>query len=258
MADIDSNHMNYLEQVTKADVDMIRRKEKTYKGSWKKRGGIGAAMMILRKADRLEILLQDRNYDIFKDPGDGSDGSPLAEIRDLRAYLILVEAEIMARGLDRTPIERKPNTYEKDRAVDVVSGKIYNSVSELPPCNYDTVVIDTITGAKTHVPGTPEDGGHHARQPEPDLLQDNVFFKDVDPVDRANYLLVKTGGQEFGLVNRDKLPVDELNHLPYLPVQISVQEHAELPPAYQWVYNWIEKDQQFQMIPGFRKHWAKP
>jgi hypothetical protein len=61
--------------------------------------------MVLRKVDRLEVMLKEDNYDIFRsisNSGDGDDGTVLAEVRDLRRYLLLVEAEMMARG--RPPV----------------------------------------------------------------------------------------------------------------------------------------------------------
>ena len=57
-------------------------------------------MMLARKWDRIENILSNK-WDIFaairKDPS-GKDGSMLAEIRDLRRYLMLVEAEAYAQG----------------------------------------------------------------------------------------------------------------------------------------------------------------
>lgn len=110
--------MNFLETVTKIDIAALQEKEKTYRGSWKKRGGVGAFMMLARKWDRLEEMLRERciyapadarktthecsPYDVFAfiaaQPS-GNDGTVLAEIRDLRRYLLLVEAEMMARDV---------------------------------------------------------------------------------------------------------------------------------------------------------------
>lgn len=109
----DQNHMNYLEAVAAEDVAHLREKERTYGGSWKKRGGVGAFMMLARKWDRLEGMLSLKNavgldtilfggYDIFGSievDASGKDGTALAEIRDLRRYLLLVEAEMVARGI---------------------------------------------------------------------------------------------------------------------------------------------------------------
>jgi hypothetical protein len=59
---------------------------------------------------------------VQSDPS-GRDGSLLAEIRDLRCYLLLVEAEMVSRG----------------------------------------VVKDRDYGMYKYKPGTPEDGGHHEK-----------------------------------------------------------------------------------------------
>lgn len=92
-------HHNYLRQVADDDVACVRRKDLSYGASWKRRGGVGAFMIMARKWDRLENFMEhsDKKYDVFHDVGDGSDGTVLAEIRDLRRYLLLVEAELMAR-----------------------------------------------------------------------------------------------------------------------------------------------------------------
>ena len=109
----DAPYLNHLPDIAEKDRQVLRSKERTYKGSWKKRGGIGAFMMLARKWDRIENMLETPQaicntqeetqllctYDLFailqheKDTGAaGQDGSLLAEIRDLRRYLALVEA----------------------------------------------------------------------------------------------------------------------------------------------------------------------
>lgn len=96
----DMRHMDFLDAVCNEDLAQLRHKERSYKGSWKKRGGIGAFMMMARKWDRLEGMAEEDSYDIFRmlKNGDGEDGSALAEVRDLRRYLLLVEAEHIAKG----------------------------------------------------------------------------------------------------------------------------------------------------------------
>ena len=106
-------HMEFLEVVAEDDVAHLRDKERTYKGSWKQRGGVGAFMMLARKWDRLEEMVKaegmtlpggmsgtaDR-YDIFQHAhaNNGREGV-LAQVGDLRRYLMLVEAELRAQGL---------------------------------------------------------------------------------------------------------------------------------------------------------------
>lgn len=73
------------------DVETLREKGKTYGDSWRKRGGIGAFMMLARKWDRIENITDGRGYDIF-DACEDDDGGILDDIADLRRYLFLVEA----------------------------------------------------------------------------------------------------------------------------------------------------------------------
>lgn len=94
-------HLTYLRPIAEEDLSELERKEATYKGSWKKRGGLGAFMMAARKWDRLEEIVGNYTYDIFaaiQPDMSGQDGSVLAEVRDLRRYLLLIEAEMIARA----------------------------------------------------------------------------------------------------------------------------------------------------------------
>jgi len=100
----DLHHMEYIDAVAAADCDVLRRKESTYRGSWKRRGGRGAWHVFARCWDRLANVVEDAAYadDVFaaiEVQADGRDGTPLAALRDLRRYLLLVEAEMVARGV---------------------------------------------------------------------------------------------------------------------------------------------------------------
>jgi hypothetical protein len=94
--------MSYLDRISKvahADVEGLLEKERAYRGSWKKRGGVGAYMMAARKFDRIENQISDHGFDIFKAIAsiNGPDGL-IDDIRDLRRYLMLIEAEMLERG----------------------------------------------------------------------------------------------------------------------------------------------------------------
>tara|TARA_R110000787_G_scaffold102136_1_gene207965 strand:- start:1143 stop:1523 length:381 start_codon:yes stop_codon:yes gene_type:complete len=81
------------------DVEGLHSSEQSYGDSWKQRGGVGAFMMLARKWDRLEKQVNEYNYDVFlaaKD--DMREEGILDDIRDLRRYLFLVEAEVRMRG----------------------------------------------------------------------------------------------------------------------------------------------------------------
>ena len=81
------------------DTLKLNEAEQSYGDNWKQRGGVGAFMMLARKWDRLEKQVNEYNYDVFlaaKD--DMREEGILDDIRDLRRYLFLVEAEVRMRG----------------------------------------------------------------------------------------------------------------------------------------------------------------
>lgn len=139
MSEVSMGHLTFLDAIAKNDVAFINMREATYKGSWKAEGGRSAWFNLKRKIDRLLNMLRatplpvglldradvvdktrklsEQTYsfedhkllvkyakaeDIFlairTDPS-GKDGSPLAEVRDLRRYLLLVEAEMINQGV---------------------------------------------------------------------------------------------------------------------------------------------------------------
>jgi hypothetical protein len=88
-----------LNRAAKADVAALKEKHKTYGDSWKRRGGVGAFMMLARKWDRIENQCRQNGYDIFelgKEQFAAVDGI-LDDIQDLRRYLLLVESEVCLR-----------------------------------------------------------------------------------------------------------------------------------------------------------------
>ena len=77
------------------DLKGLTEAEKSYGDSWKKRGGIGAFMMLARKWDRIEQQVKAHNYDVLISlQKDTREEGLLDDIRDLRRYLLLVDAEI--------------------------------------------------------------------------------------------------------------------------------------------------------------------
>src|ERR1035437_221151 len=84
------------------DIVVLVKKDAEYGSSWKRRGGVGAWMMALRKIDRLETFLCDdgpAGYDIFRAAQvDNRPEGVLDDLRDLRRYLLLIDSEISARA----------------------------------------------------------------------------------------------------------------------------------------------------------------
>lgn len=98
-------------QFAQHDVTILKEKGESYGDSWKKRGGVGAYMMLARKWDRIELATEKEQWDVFQAimKGVGRRADPLEEIddllgdiRDLRRYLLLVEAEFFSQK-EETP-----------------------------------------------------------------------------------------------------------------------------------------------------------
>lgn len=98
-----------VKEIAESDAEKLEHAQKSYGDSWKKRGGVGAFMMLARKWDRLENQTKKFNYDIFEaiyhDP---SPEGILDDIGDLRRYLFLVEAEFRSElsGFPLTPPQK--------------------------------------------------------------------------------------------------------------------------------------------------------
>jgi len=106
MADFEKDSgEGFLEQlsvISSEDVAGLKTAYESYGPSWKQRGGIGAYMMACRKFDRMEQRLKKIGYDIFKGIVTDTRGEGLIDdVRDLRRYLMLIEAEMRARGFQR-------------------------------------------------------------------------------------------------------------------------------------------------------------
>ena len=107
-----SKNIEIVNHLIEDDATGLENSEKTYGDSWKKRGGMGAFMMLARKWDRIENVCKKQNYDIFE--GIRKDPSPtgiIDDIRDLRAYLLLVESEMEKNSV----IEPKTKRLERGR-----------------------------------------------------------------------------------------------------------------------------------------------
>lgn len=123
-------YMDYLRKVADEDVAGLAKAQLSYGDSWKKRGGVGAFMMLARKWDRLEqqvqrtlspssvspgltavfehvapgVTIAAARYDIFAHcECDPRTEGIIDDVRDLRRYLLLVEAELLARGKRHGP-----------------------------------------------------------------------------------------------------------------------------------------------------------
>jgi hypothetical protein len=102
--------LSELDNIAKEDVEGLRTAFQSYGPSWKMGGGVNAFFMLKRKWDRLYNRLSkpEISFDIFKGIATDIRGEGVIDdVRDLRRYLALVEAEMRARGFDRTHRDNK-------------------------------------------------------------------------------------------------------------------------------------------------------
>jgi hypothetical protein len=119
----DDRHIPFINYVANEDAEGLVKAEESYAGSWKKRGGVGAFMMLARKWDRLEARAEKHAWDIFDaiQQDERSEGV-IDDVRDLRRYLNLVESEMIARGAASAQSAHRDNAepeYNPDSAGDL-------------------------------------------------------------------------------------------------------------------------------------------
>jgi hypothetical protein len=251
-------------------------------------------MMLARKWDRLENMLaeNDLGYDIFRAIAlernmQGSDGTVLAEVRDLRRYLLLVEAEMVARGAVEAPpaaLElrvRSARATVQDNDVYAILALFWECTREEAKRRAQAIVYG---GAKETLdamgqnggrcvprftgPGTPEDGGHHEQglrpppPPRPDLhlLEDGVTSDRLTAeMARTHFAVTGGDGHAYWVVDRLSQPEDKWDHLPRLQREVNVKEWEETPPWYQAFYtqNPPAADHKYQLRPQFAEQWGR-
>jgi hypothetical protein len=103
-----------VKDIANKDITALDQAEKHYGNSWKKRGGIGAFMMLARKWDRIEKQVSALEYDIFHAiKTDKREEGIIDDIRDLRRYLLLVEAELSKGEMNEEDPEL--NLFKEDQ-----------------------------------------------------------------------------------------------------------------------------------------------
>jgi hypothetical protein len=115
-------HMKHIRDVVENDLEILKAKEKTYGGSWKKREA-SVFHMIARMWDRVENITnggRDVLFDIIRQQEYGNDdGQMLAILADLRRYLTLIEAQMRAEAAGD-----KPMSFEEWKAAKSQFGDI--------------------------------------------------------------------------------------------------------------------------------------
>lgn len=256
------SHMNYLQDVQAEDLRVLRVKERTYGGSWKRRGGAGAFMMLARKWDRLETMLGGDSspdgvgwgYDVFRavesEERDhrlgGADGTVLAEVRDLRRYLLLVESEMMARGV----VKPSP-TQAGLSAQEAMAAELTPAPPPAPP------------------PAPLDDSNKHAQRDDA-VDVESISTDDIDglhPDDdrvkngrapRRTIVVPGKGGDtyqtRYSII--DRLLVTKLGSMHHL-MQLrhgvnSVELNETVPIWFRHMYAWVDDSSQWELLRQYR------
>lgn len=111
-----------LEVLSTALTDVLKDKGATYGDSWKKRGGVGAFMMLCRKWDRIENILsaelegltEMNSEKACEDLLQRNPGDVLDDVADLRGYFLLVDDEV--NRLQWNPDVRVPTLVAESEA----------------------------------------------------------------------------------------------------------------------------------------------
>ena len=103
-----------MKEVAQNALEALKRAETSYGASWRRRGGVGAFMMLARKFDRIEHQSEKHGWNVFE-AGEVYKGEAglLDDIRDLRRYLLLVEEYILANTneVSETYVEAEDVNY---------------------------------------------------------------------------------------------------------------------------------------------------
>lgn len=131
---------DHLSDIVEADMDYVKRKDVQYDSSWKKRGGVGAFFTIVRPWDRLASMMAEirpawSQFDLFGaiavEGLTGPDGSIIACVRDLRRYLLLLEAHMVQETLPKP--EHVPTIMQINRGPAAGGLLLYDADASRPP-----------------------------------------------------------------------------------------------------------------------------
>lgn len=106
----EKHNLEFVHDIGQEDAQGLIEAHKSYGDSWKKRGGVSAFMMLARKWDRLEPQCEKNGYNVFEAvANDPRAEGVIDDIRDLRRYLMLVEAELRAQGVEAASSKHRDN-----------------------------------------------------------------------------------------------------------------------------------------------------
>lgn len=116
------------QNICRDDVKNLVRVDDKYGSSWKRRGGVGAFMMLARKWDRIEQILRapDGSWldmiDVMvaeaTEPPEGNELGLTDQVVDLARYLLLVRVEVERLTQDRRSWDALSESTEDDAGPD--------------------------------------------------------------------------------------------------------------------------------------------
>jgi hypothetical protein len=134
-----------IETILQEDIEGLKEANKQYGGSWIKRGGVGAFMMLARKWDRIEEKMNSSKSNSVIDiiEQDTRAEGIIDDIRDLRRYLMLVEAYNIGGSDYLNYLERISLSKEfcSNLMFDTLLGIWYTIESECKDCGWDIFKI---------------------------------------------------------------------------------------------------------------------
>lgn len=160
---LDTRYREQIPMVSAADVDRLLKKDQEYGASWKRRGGVGAFMMMVRKIDRIMAQIPEpdghpkHGFDVFAilaDEHADLSESLLDTLRDLRGYAMLIEAEHLVRIGDRTKqtltLNEKKFFGDDQAAPDLICPQCYKPWFGLERLDADGISVFAIKRYPNH------------------------------------------------------------------------------------------------------------
>lgn len=267
----------YLEGVQKADLAYVLKKDTQYKASWKRRGGPGAFFTIARPWDRLENMLAtwvdgSGAYDLFGmlnyEGLDGPDGSLIACIRDLRRYLLLLEAEAVHREMLKRNGARTENAFHRVVA-DIVGATGGGYAAAGPMKGGGGSNTPNIQGS-TQSSHSGVGGAANKRQAtEIDRMLKQLPDRNLDDGVREIssgypaewYMDISVANSPaLYIVNRNNPRFREspylIEHLLRLELEQNHKEWTLLPDWYHNLYEWDGSQTKWRVKPQYREMWC--
>jgi hypothetical protein len=210
--------------------------------------------MLARKWDRLEYMVESQfGHDVIRaglSDLSGADGSPLAEIRDLRRYLLLVEAELSA--LESARIQTMTVSLVADHA-----DKVSDSLFPTPPSPVP------LEDSNRHAPRYPIGSRDQAEslvrwrtgpavgQLRPFITSDLLRRCSIE----TQRLFICTG--RWSQPDRNQMAADIRDSMLKYPQSMSHSDYVVATPSVQEMYEpRSDAPEDYQLRPELREHWG--